>query len=112
MSTARFVRQFALTGGRTVPFDDFALETMVLATTDSGACAGLPAEQSAIVELACIPLSVAEIAAHRRLHLGVARVLVADLVQDAFLAVMSQRPDPDGPDPLLLQRLIDGVRLL
>ncbi len=112
MSSARFVRQFALTGGRTVPVDDFAFETMVCATADSGSPDGLPAEQSAIVELARLPLSVAEIAAHRRLHLGVARVLVADLVQAAYLAVASQRPDPDGPDPLLLQRLIDGVRLL
>jgi Protein of unknown function (DUF742) len=112
MSSARFVRQFALTGGRTVPFDGFALETMVLATTDSASLQPLPAEQSAIVELAHIPLSVAEIAAHRRLHLGVARVLVADLVEAAYLVVASERVDQNGPDPLMLQRLIDGIRQL
>ncbi len=85
---------------------------MVLANPDIASSEGLPEEQRAIVELARVPLSVAEIAAHRRLHLGVARVLIADLVQAAYLAVTSHRPDSDGPDPLLLQRLIDGVRLL
>jgi signal recognition particle receptor subunit beta len=54
------------------------------------------------------PLSVAEVAAHRKLPLGVARVLVADLVADGQLAA-SFPGVAQAHDVAFIERLIAGV---
>ncbi len=112
-SGARFVRQFALTGGRAAAADVLAIETMVMSTLAPVDDVGILApEHEAIIELARQPVSIAEVAAHIRLHLGVARVLVADLIRGGHLSVVSQATDPDGPDLEVLERLLDAFRKL
>ncbi len=84
---------YLLTGGRVRPADDsLELEAQVMAT-DAGrdGLAALSFEPHDIVELCERPYAVVEVAARLGLHLGVARVLVGDLVHTGHLGVY--RPD-------------------
>jgi hypothetical protein len=69
----------------------------------------LPPEQRQIVDLCREPKSVAEVAAKLATPLGVVRVLVADLADDALLEVSEREPDL-ASDVALLQRLIARVK--
>ena len=68
----------------------------------------LPPEMRAIVTLCVEPLSVAEISARLRLHLGVTRILVGDLRAAGHLEVHVL--DNDFPDPETIMRVIRGLR--
>jgi hypothetical protein len=54
------------------------------------------------------PISVAEISARLRLHLGVCRILVGDLRAAGHLDVHVL--DNDSPDPETIMRVIRGLR--
>jgi hypothetical protein len=103
-------RPFVLTAGRVaaeVPY--IGLETQVTARRDSAPSPDLPPQQSAIVTLCAEPTSVAEIAALLRMHLGVTRILVADLHTAGLLDV----PVSDATlatDPELIMRVMRGIR--
>lgn len=109
----RVVPAYALTRGRTRSVGpDLPLETLVTAT-DAGLQRplALQAERRRIIELCIGPLSVAEIAAHLRIPVGVARVLVSDLASAGFLAVhLPHQTGGDRPDAAILERLLDGLR--
>ncbi len=111
---AGVVRPYLFTHGRTRPGSHLlALEAMVSATDKGGAAVvELTPEQRRIVEL-CTPgaLSVAEIAAHLSMPLGVVRVLVADLAEDHLLEVFEGAVDL-AADVELLQRLIARVKAI
>lgn len=112
-STARVVRPYVLTQGRTkAPDATFALEAQVRALVPSSRLdrATTP-EARRIVELCQTPMSVAEIAAQVMLPLGVARVLVGDLVAVGVVVVDVGAPDA-AQDVALLERLLDGIRAL
>ena len=83
------VRPYLITGGRARPDDSrLQIEAQVLTTWDGRtALHQLTYERRDIVALCVRPISVAEIAAHLRLHLGVARVVVADLVALGHLVI-------------------------
>lgn len=109
----RVVPAYALTRGRTRSVGpDLPLETLVT-TTDAGLHrpSSLQAERRMIVELCAAPISVAEIAAHVRIPVGVARVLVSDLASGGYLAVhLPQSTGDDRPNAAILERLLDGLR--
>jgi hypothetical protein len=109
----RVVPAYALTRGRTRSVGrDLPLETLVTAT-DAGLHrpSALQAERRRIVELCAGPMSVAEIAAHLRIPVGVARVLVSDLASGGYLAVHLPRITGDErPDAAILERLLEGLR--
>lgn len=106
----RLVRPYLITGGRTRPVDDLPLEAMVQSTEAATTEANrLRFEPRRVVELCDEPLSIAEVAARLGLPLGVARVLVADLVADQLLRV-HLTATADGPNVDLLERLLDGLR--
>lgn len=112
-STPRVVRPYVLTQGRTkAPDATFALEAQVRALVPSSRLdrATTP-EARRIVELCQTPMSVAEIAAQVMLPLGVARVLVGDLVAVGVVVVDVGAPDA-AQDVALLERLLDGIRAL
>jgi hypothetical protein len=111
-----FVRPFVITGGRTRANDaSLRMETLVH-TPLSGfggpgaGRAGLTFEHARIVELCREPSSVAEVAAELGVPLGVATVLVADLVSQDRLAVYDS--DPVEIELSALTRMIDRVRSL
>jgi hypothetical protein len=104
----RALRPFIITAGRVDgPDPDIGMETQV--TAHPGATpTQLPPEKRAIVSLCVEPLSVAEISARLRMHLGVTRILVGDLRAAGQLDVHVQ--GFDFPEPEIIMRVIRGLR--
>jgi hypothetical protein len=104
------LRPFVITSGRTDGTDpDIGMETQV--TVNHAAMPmRLSPEMRAIVALCGDPLSVAEISARLRLHLGVTRILVGDLRAAGQLDVHVL--DNDTPDPETIMRVIRGLRAI
>lgn len=111
------LRPFVLTSGRVQGADpDIGLETQVTARRSGPPwpavpLAGLAPELKAIVALCAEPMSVAEISARLRLHLGVTRILVGDLRSAGHLDVHSMDV-ADPHDPETIMRVIRGLRAL
>ncbi len=102
------VRPFLLTGGRTQPRNPgLRVETLVVAGSGGGS-AGLRFEHRRIVDLCVGASSIAEIAAAARMPIGVARILVSDLVADGRLTVLER----EELSITLIERIRDRVRAL
>jgi hypothetical protein len=111
---AGVVRPYLFTLGRTrpAPGRDLPVEAMVTTTPWGRDRAGdLPPERRAVVELCSHPLSIAEVASRLSAPLGVIRVLVGDLADDALVEADDTRTDL-AADVQLLQRLIARVRAI
>lgn len=109
----RVVPAYALTRGRTQSVGrELPLETLVTATEFGRQWVGsLQVERREIVERAARPVSIAELAAHLRIPLGTARVLVGDLASSGHLTIHRPRRTVDArPDRVILERLLDGLR--
>jgi Protein of unknown function (DUF742) len=110
----RVVPVYAFTQGRTrAAGQELPLEAVVTATGLSFASgASLQMESRAIVEMCARPKSLAEIGASLKVPVGVARVLVGDLANGGYLEVhLPRTTDGDGgPGPVILGRLLDGLR--
>lgn len=110
------VRPYARTGGRTKPGRDLALEALV-STTVSGRDAWqspmLTPEHASVIELCSGTVSVAEIAARLAVPLGVARVIIADMVDLGLVEVMRTSSGVgDERDPAFLRRVLSGLQRL
>jgi hypothetical protein len=104
------LRPFVMTSGRVDAADpDIGLETQVTAHPAT-AMPRLPPESRAIVALCVEPMSVAEISARLRLHLGVTKILVGDLRAAGHLDVHVL--DERSPDPDTILRVIRGLRAI
>jgi hypothetical protein len=109
----RLVRPYALTGGRTrSPGSDLPLETLLVATKSDRAAEEVLPERREILRLTALPVSVAEVSAHLKVPVGVARVLVADLIADGFLRAHLPVTNGDRPQLDLLMRVLDGLQSL
>ena len=108
------VRPYLLTGGRTRSSVDLALEAQIVLTPKGQTgIEKASMERRAILELCADPQSVAEISAHCKIHLQVARVLVGDLITEDLLHVQeTAHHSPDRPDLDLLNRVLDGLQAL
>jgi len=104
------LRPFVMTSGRVDALDpEIGVETQV--TLHPGARpTRLSPEMRAIVGLCVDPLSVAEISARLRLHLGVTRILVGDLRAAGQLDVHVL--ESNFPDPETIMRVIRGLRAI
>ena len=111
--TPRIVRPYVLTQGRTkAPDATYGLEAQVRALIASSSMSrSSTPEARRIVDLCQMPMSVAEVAARLILPLGVARVLVGDLVAANAVTVDVGAQDAAN-DVVLLERLLDGIRAL
>lgn len=108
------VRPYTWTRGRTRPVQDLQLETLVSTTGHGhGHEQSQSLEHQAVASLCQQVRSVAEVAALLALPLGVARVLLADMVSIGLVTV-HQNPDAgeDGPDLALLERVLAGLHQL
>src|SRR5690606_18424010 len=111
------VRPYALTGGRTRPQFDIAIEAL-LVTTPYGRAQPqhhYGGEQSKILALCGRgPKSLAEVAALTRLPLGVARVILSDMLSAGLVALAGRiatgERDPGRME--LLDRVLRGLRKL
>ncbi|MGH3321712.1 MAG: DUF742 domain-containing protein [Streptosporangiaceae bacterium] len=107
------VRPYAVTAGRTRARHAFAIEALV-STTAYGErdLTDKTPEFRAICGLCRELRSVAEIAAHLKVPLGVARVLVGDLADEGLVQVHQPEGAEGRPDRALLERVLSGLRKL
>lgn len=112
--TGSLVRPYTRTGGRTRSDYDLAIEALV-STSDRGwemEEALLP-EHRSICELCLDTRSVAEVAAHLRLPLGVVRVLIGDMAGMGLVVIHSSgMVVGDRPSMDFLERVLSGLRRL
>jgi hypothetical protein len=106
-------RPYSWTEGRTRPSVELAVEARVRTTPRGHA---LPQRRASalwtVTQLCVQPRSVAEIAAHLAVPLGVARVLVADLLaEDLVVVEATLGADADVDERRqLIERVLDGLR--
>ncbi|MFG2287922.1 DUF742 domain-containing protein [Streptomyces sp. NPDC048595] len=110
------VRLYAMTAGRARPSSE-AFELMALVQAEPGPDGTDPPvlspEQHAILALCGDrPRPVAEIASDSGLPLGVARVLLSDLLAAELIRVNPPVPPAQLPDAHILKEVIDGLRAL
>src|SRR5262245_38692389 len=111
--TAQGVRPYLITRGRTQPTAvTFEIETQIVTTADGeSALTRYRLEARQIVTLCREPMAVAEIAARLGLHLGVARVLVGDLIVSGHLE--ARRPHAGlHRNVALIERVIHGLHAI
>ncbi|UQA92932.1 DUF742 domain-containing protein [Streptomyces halobius] len=109
------VRPYAMTGGRTRPRYQLAIEALVSTTADPAKLQGQLPEHQRICHLCREIKSVAEISALLSIPLGVARILVADLAEAGLVAIHQPGGDETAggqPDVTLLERVLSGLRKL
>jgi hypothetical protein len=108
------VRPFVLTSGRVRGSDpEIGLETQISARAQNSLVPQprLTSESQAIVALCAEPISVAEVSARLRLHLGVTKILVGDLRAAGYLDVhVVDVASIHDPDTIL--RVMRGLRAI
>jgi hypothetical protein len=112
--TGSLVRPYARTGGRTRPTHDLAIEALV-STSERGRYGdgATSPEHRSICGLCTNTRSVAEIAAHMRLPLGVVRVLIGDMASLGLVQIHeSDLVIGDRPSMEFLERVLSGLRRL
>ncbi|WP_340686548.1 DUF742 domain-containing protein [Amycolatopsis coloradensis] len=108
------VRPYTRTGGRTRTAHDLALEALVSTSEDGRRYRGVRTpEHRQICDLCLDTRSIAEIAAHLRLPLGVVKVLVGDMA-DAGLVLIHQTELilGDSSSRAFMERVLQGLRAL
>ncbi|MGC0362625.1 hypothetical protein ABH922_000609 [Rhodococcus sp. 27YEA15] len=109
------VRPYALTEGRTLPSIDLPMEAIIATIEDAPAPRLAPEDtRSGIIALCERRISIAEIAAHMAVPIGVVRVLVADLVVAGTLEIHATlRSDATRVERReLIERTLSGLREL
>ncbi|WP_308201521.1 DUF742 domain-containing protein [Sphaerisporangium perillae] len=106
------VRMYSLTGGRTAPRTDLAIEALVSSATSIQLGTTYTREYRAISELCGQIRSVAEVSALLGMPLGVARVLIADMAYEGLLRIYQPQLDAGAPNQNLLERVLIGLRRL
>ncbi len=102
------VRPYTVSSGRTRPTIELDLLSLVLAQGPSPSALG--PEHAKAHGLCHTPTSVAEVAAHMKLPVMVAKVLLADLVESDAMTMRAPRPAADLNDRVLLEKLLDGLQ--
>ena len=105
--TGRLLRPYAITGGRTDAPKSLHLESLVRRTDQADGVSTQRWEAARIVAMADRPIAVIEVAARVGLPIGVAKVVIADLIAEGVLTT--------GPLPTetafssVLERVLDGL---
>lgn len=107
------VRPYTLTGGRTRAVNArLDVATQVVAAHSEFSRIDLGPEHLRILKLCVRPLSVAEVASYMKVPLGVARVLLDDLIERGDIVLGNPPPASGTPDRDLLQAILDGIRAI
>jgi hypothetical protein len=111
-SVARVVRPYTLTGGRTAPKVDLPMEA-TLRLEGSGPEGPIDANLARILDV-CDKRSVAEVSALVSVPIGVARVLLGDLVEQGHVRVQATLTADSSQDERreLIERTLRGLRTL
>jgi hypothetical protein len=110
--TARVVRPYTLTGGRTAPKVELGFEA-TLRHSEHAASEVLNAQLSQILAV-CDRRSVAEVSALVHMPIGVVRVLLGDLVEQGLVKVQATLTADSSQDERreLIERTLRGLRTL
>jgi hypothetical protein len=108
------VRPYAVTGGRTRPTNRVLELVALVSTTARGhsALGELEPEQNAIAILCQRIQSIVEIAAQLEMPIGVARVLVGDMLDAGLVSVHRPQRPTERPDRALMEKVLDGLQTL
>ncbi|GII01118.1 hypothetical protein Pta02_31260 [Planobispora takensis] len=107
------VRPYAVTGGRTAPRTQLAMEALVSSATSIHLdLSTRTPEYQAISALCRHVRSVAEISAMLRIPLGVTRILIADMAAEGLVQLHQPQLNAGKPDLNLLERVLSGLRRL
>jgi Protein of unknown function (DUF742) len=106
------VRPFIVTGGRTRPTDERLRVETLISALPAALSAPLGFERQRIVQICQRPVSVAEVANGLVVPIGVARVLIADLIAERLVTVHEQAGPDEGLSRSVLERILEGVRAL
>lgn len=108
------VRPYTRTGGRTRSEYNLAIEALVSTSAQGMRSLGSASpEQQSICGLCVDTRSVAEVAAHMKLPLGVAKVLIGDMAGMGLVMVhQSSAVVGDRPSMEFLERVLSGLRRL
>ncbi len=106
------VPPYLISGGRTRPSRDVAIETIVEAPTETVSSTTARFETRTILDLAQHPISVAEIAAEMRIPLGTTLVLVSDLLESTDLIGHETTAQSELSNREIMTRIIHRVREL
>jgi hypothetical protein len=111
---AAMVRPYAWTKGRTKSHYDLRMETLVSTTELGGNEAAISqVEHQTVAALCRHPHSVAEVAAKLSVPLGVARVILSDMVDLGLTSVHQTFADDDEAANLVfMERVLSGLRRL
>jgi hypothetical protein len=104
------VRPYIHTGGRTRSTTPLPIESMVC-TAPGASALRLNGAHRWVAELCSVPQSVAEVSARLGVPLAVARVVVDDLVEQRMVTVQ-RGVENKIPDPILMERVLAGLRRL
>lgn len=111
--TGSLVRPYARTRGRTRTEYDLAIETLVSTSERGTQSSPATPEHRSICGLCVEARSVAEVAAHLRLPLGVVRVLIGDMAGLGLVLIHeSGMVVGDRPSMEFLERVLSGLRRL
>lgn len=106
------VRPYAVTGGRTHNSRyELDLITLVVAIDPDTHAVLVEPEHAEVLRLCAYPTSVAEVSAKLDLPLGVAKVLISDLIDRGYIIFRSSW-QPVSPDLDMLQKVLNGIRNL
>jgi hypothetical protein len=110
--TGDLVRPYVITNGRDLPYDNaFSLTTLVTATQAAQHGRVLAPESRRVLDLCSGGyLSVAEVAAHAGLPLGVIRILLAELTENGLITARAPIPAAQRTDEKLLQDVLSGLK--
>ncbi|MBC2869805.1 DUF742 domain-containing protein [Streptomyces mexicanus] len=111
--TSALVPLFVITNGRSLPPEHaYERTTLVSASQDASAEARtLSPEARQVLELVTGGfLSVAEVAAHTHLPLGIVRILLAQLEERGLIAARKPIPRAEHVDRDVLNAVLDGLR--
>ncbi|MCP9211304.1 DUF742 domain-containing protein [Streptomyces cucumeris] len=109
--SAQLVRPYVITNGRgRLDNDQFNLITLVTAS-DQVRPGHLDPEKRRLLDLCAGGyLSVAEIAGHMGLPIGIVKILLSDLSADGYLLTRAPAPPAQLVDVSLLQEVLDGLQ--
>jgi hypothetical protein len=111
----QLIRPYTVTRGRTEPTGDIAIEAVLVTTARGRQEAAFAGRDKHMIADLCNgrALSLAEIASHIEVPLGVARVLVADMATEGMLTLHTASGDENYEERLeLLEKVLSGLRKL
>jgi hypothetical protein len=112
--TSPLVPLFVITNGRALPPDhEYEHTTLVTAAAEDGPVAArtLSPETGQVMDLVANGfLSVAEVAGHTHLPLGIVRILLAQLEEDSLILVRRPIPRAESVDRELVSAVLEGLK--